>query len=108
MTIDRNIQAVAAEIAAQDADLLEEFGNRARWGGGEYAVAYSVLRAVQMVGRFVVAGGLDDDERAAAQRSPGAAAVSPEPAALAAAAPAKVKKGAKAQPRETQAAKETA
>lgn len=100
MAMDRNIRAVAAEIAAQDAKLLEDFGNRAKWGQGDYAVAYSVLRAVQMVGRFVVAAGLDDEERAKSQEAqagvaeaprPEPEAAMPEPAVIEAHAPTKGK-----------------
>ena len=81
MAIDAHVRRVAAEVTAQDAELLEEFANRAKWGQGDYAVAYAVLRAVQTVGRFVAAACMDDDERAVVQRPPdaGAEATSPAP-----------------------------
>ena len=65
MPTDKNVRALAAEVAVQDAELLKEFADRAMRGQGDYAVAYAVLRAVQTVSRFVGAACMDDDERSA-------------------------------------------
>lgn len=81
MATDKHVRAVAAEIAAQDAELLEKFANRALWGGGEYAVAYAVLRFGQTVTRLIAATCQDDADRATAQQVPdaGTEATSPGP-----------------------------
>lgn len=86
MATDKHVRAVAAEVAVQDAELLDEFANRAKWGQGDYAVAYAVLRFGQTVTRLVAAACQDDAERAerVAEQQPldaGAEATSPAPAA---------------------------
>lgn len=84
MATDKHVLAVAAEVAAQDAKLLDDFARRAAWGQGEFAVAYAVLRFGQTVTRLIAAACQDDAERAervAAQQAPAetAEATSPVP-----------------------------
>lgn len=91
MPRDKHVRALAADIAGQDAELLEKFANKALWGGGEYAVAYAVLRFGQTVTRLITAMCEDDDERQAVQpahaQAPESEAAIPESAVIAAAVP---------------------
>lgn len=69
MASNEHLRAAVADMAGQDAEFLALCRKKALGGNGSFAVAYSVLRAVQTITRLGASTLLDEEEAEADKKA---------------------------------------